>query len=81
MGFLRRLTRLVQQPARTYGVVPVKSETTDIRIEHASGVILQIEHDGTVIVSSPGNLECTRMGPAALVGYPHRSVRPRIDLN
>lgn len=82
VGILRRLTRLVQRPARTYEVVPVKSETTDIRIEHASGVVLQIEHDGTVIVSSPGNLELHADGDLRLTSDTHIGLAaPRIDLN
>jgi len=82
VGILRRLTRLVQRPARTYEVVPVKSETTDIRIEHASGVVLQIEHDGTVIVSSPGSLELHADGDLRLTSDTHIGLAaPRIDLN
>ena len=82
MGILRRIRRLLQRPPRTYEVIPVKSETTDIRIEHASGVVLQIEHDGTVILSSPSNLELHADGDLRISSDTHIGlVAPRIDLN
>lgn len=82
MGILRRLTRLVQRPARTYEVIPVKSETTDIRIEHASGVVLQIEYDGTVILSAPGDLALHADGDLRITSDTHIGLAaPRIDLN
>jgi len=82
VGILRRLSRLVQRPARTYEVIPVKSETTDIRIEHASGVVLQIEHDGTVLLSSPGKLSLHADGDLQISSDTHIGlVAPRIDLN
>ncbi len=82
LGILRTLTRLVRRPARTYEIIPVKSETTDIRIEHASGVVLQIEHDGTVIVSAPGDLAQPAGGDLSLSSDTHIGLTaPRIDLN
>lgn len=82
MGILRRLTRLVRRDAQTYEVVPVKSETTDIRIHHASGVVLQIEHDGTVILSAPGKLQLHADGDLQITSDTHIGLAaPRIDLN
>lgn len=82
MGVLKRLNRLRQRLSPTYTVVPVKSETTDIRIEHASGVVLQIEHDGTVILSTPGDLAFHANGNLHLTSDTHIGLAaPRIDLN
>ncbi len=82
MGILRKLARLVRPPARTFEVIPVKSETTDIRIEHASGVVLQIEHDGTVILSTPRNMALHADGDLRISSDTHIGlVAPRIDLN
>lgn len=82
MGILRRLTRLLQRPTQTYEVIPVKSETTDILIQHISGVVLQIEHDGTVLLSTPGELELHADGDLRITSDTHIGlVAPRIDLN
>ncbi len=82
MGILQRLKRLLPLPTRTYEIIPVKSETTDIRIEHTSGVVLQIEHDGTVLLSAPGNLSLHANGDLAISSDTHIGLAaPRIDLN
>ncbi|MEC7947585.1 MAG: hypothetical protein VX265_08440 [Myxococcota bacterium] len=60
----------------------MKSETTDIRIEHASGVVLEIEHDGTIVLSTPGALSLHADGELQLSSDTHIGlVAPRIDLN
>ncbi|MEL6344532.1 MAG: hypothetical protein AAFV53_15555 [Myxococcota bacterium] len=82
VGVLHRLRRLLRRPARTYEVVSVQSETTDIRIEHASGVVVQIEHDGTVILSTPGNMALHADGDLRITSDTHIGLAaPRIDLN
>ena len=82
MGILRRLADLVWSPERTYEIIPVKSETTDLRIEHASGVVLQIEHDGTVLVSTAGALSLHADGDLEISSGTHIGLSaPRIDLN
>ena len=82
MGLLQNLTKWLHRPAPTYDVVPVKSETTDIRIEHVSGVVLQIEHDGTVILSTPGKLAFHADGDLRITSDTHIGLAaPRIDLN
>lgn len=60
----------------------MKSETTDIRIQHASGLVLQIEHDGTVIIATPGKLALHAAGDLQLTSDTHIGLTaPRIDLN
>lgn len=82
MGLLSRLTRLLHRPARTYAVVPVNSETTDVRIEHVSGLVVQIEHDGTLVVTAPGNLALHAQGDLRITSDTHIGLAaPRIDLN
>lgn len=81
-GLLRRLARMIRRPTQTYEVIPVKSATTDLRIEHVSGVVIQIEHDGTVILNSPSSLQLHADGDLQISSDTHIGLSaPRIDLN
>jgi len=81
-NLFRRLTQLLKRAPQTYEVIPIKSETTDIRIQHTSGVVIQIEHNGTVIISAPGNMALHADGDLRITSDTHIGLAaPRIDLN
>jgi hypothetical protein len=67
---------------RPYTVVPVSSASTDVRIEHRSGVVIEIEHDGRVVVHTPSALHLHADGDLAITSDTHIGLAaPRIDLN
>lgn len=81
MNVLTKLTNLFTK-SKTYSLIEVKSETTDVVIKHASGVVIQIELDGTVLVSTQGPLQLYSGGDMELKSDTHIGlVAPRIDLN
>lgn len=81
MNILNRLSTIFKKQT-TYTITPVKSETTDLQITHISGVIIRIEHDGTVIVSSPKHLGLHANGNLHISSDTHIGLKaPRIDLN
>ena len=83
MGFFRRLVDKVRgQSSSTYAIVTSPDPNTDLCIEHASGVVIRIENDGRVVVSSPGDLAFHADGNLEISSNTHIGlVAPRIDLN
>lgn len=87
MGLLRRLVDKVRNPTKsastdTFAIVPSPDGSTDLCIEHVSGVVIRIEHDGSVIVSTPSNLALHAEGNLEITSNTHIGlVAPRIDLN
>ena len=81
MSILRRIANLVRSP-KPYAIVPSPNESTDLCIEHVSGVVIRIEHDGRVIVSTPSSLALHADGDLEITSNTHIGlVAPRIDLN
>jgi hypothetical protein len=81
MNIFTKLTNLFVEN-KTYSITPIKSTTTDIQITHKTGVVISIEYDGSVIVSSPNNLTLHATGNLELSSGSHIGlVAPRIDLN
>lgn len=82
MSILRRFREMVRPARPTYAIVPSPSETTDVCIEHVSGVTIRIEHDGRVIVSAPSSMAFHAEGDLQITSNTHIGlVAPRIDLN
>ncbi len=83
MGILRRLVDKVRGERPTsYAIVPSPDDSTDLCIEHASGVVIRIENDGRVVVSSPSGLALHADGDLEITSNTHIGlVAPRIDLN
>ena len=83
MGFLRKLVDKVRgQSSPTYAIIPSPDDQTDLCIEHASGVVIRIETDGRVVVSSPNDLAFHADGNLEITSNTHIGlVAPRIDLN
>lgn len=81
------LTKLVQPlfsfvKRKPYQIVNVNSETTDLRITHDTGVVVQIEKNGNVVISTPNELELHAKGNMQLISETHIGLTaPRIDLN
>lgn len=81
------LTKLVQPlfswlHKKPYQIVPVNSETTDVKVIHITGAAVQIEKNGAVIISTPGELELHAKGNLQIVSDTHIGLTaPRIDLN
>jgi hypothetical protein len=82
------LTRITQplfywmQNKNRYDIVPVNSDTTDVKIVHTTGTVIQIETDGSVIVSAPNNLTLHAVGDLQIASDTHIGLTaPRIDLN
>ena len=81
MNILNKLSTIFQKK-QTYTITPIKSESTDLQITHISGVVINIEHDGTVIVSSPKHLGLHANGNLHISSNTHIGLKaPRIDLN
>jgi hypothetical protein len=88
MNFLRRIVNLVRSPkpepepeSKAYAIVPSK-DSSDLCIEHVSGVVIRIEEDGRVTVSSPSSLSLHAEGDLEISSNTHIGlVAPRIDLN
>ena len=81
MNILNKLSTLFKKE-QTYTISEIKSDTTDLKITHESGVIIQIEHDGTVIVISPKHLALHARGNLQISSDTHIGLKaPRIDLN
>lgn len=81
---ITRLLKPIQNlfPQKHYSIQPVNSSSTDLRIVHRTGVVIQIETDGSVIVSSANNLTLHAKGNLAIASDTHIGlVAPRIDLN
>lgn len=67
---------------KPYTIKPVNSDITDVVITHITGVEIRIESSGTVIISSPTNLELRSNGNLHIESKTHIGlVAPRIDLN
>lgn len=67
---------------KPYSITPVNSATTDLTITHVTGVVVQIEKDGSVIISSPSNLSLQAIGNIQITSDTHIGfTAPRIDLN
>ena len=78
----QQLAAPLRRRTRSYAVVPVSSGPTDLRIEHRSGVVIEIEHDGRVVVHTPASLHLHATGELALSSDTHIGLAaPRIDLN
>jgi K+/H+ antiporter YhaU regulatory subunit KhtT len=85
---MNTITKLTQplldlfRKEKTYSIAEVNDSTTDLTIQHKTGVTIQIEKDGTVIVSSPSNLQLRAAGNLEIISGTHIGlVAPRIDLN
>jgi hypothetical protein len=85
MNMLTKITQPLfywMQQRENYAVVPVNSKTTDVKIVHNTGTVIQIETDGSVIVSAPNNLTLHASGNLQIVSDTHIGLTaPRIDLN
>ena len=78
----RRLWTVLRARPKSYAVVPIGSETTDVRIEHKSGVVVDIEHDGRVVIHTPASMHLHAVGNLEITSDTHIGlVAPRIDLN
>ena len=67
---------------KPYAISSTKSETTDLTITHITGVVIQIQKDGSVVVNSPSNLTLHAVGNLEITSDTHIGFAAlRIDLN
>ena len=79
MSTLTKIKHFFNPIPKNYQIIPIGY---DVMIKHKSGVVVKIDHDGTVAITSPGNLELHAAGNLQITSNTHIGlVAPRIDLN